>query len=120
MVQLLQWSIVDSVEWLLAPDLLVCLRVNPPVPALVTVLPGQPRGVEAEVGQVWTLFVLILSGLAGVETRPGVEDKRTVGRAAVKTGQVEPACALNQTEQEDFRGNKVGGGRIHDLIKHLL
>ena len=107
----------ESLEWLLAPDLLVGLRVDPPGSALITVLASQPAGVEAEVWEVRAALMLILSGLAGIETGPGVEDKRTVGRAAVKTGQVEPASALNQTEQEDFRGNKVGGGRIHDLIK---
>ena len=91
--------------------------MDPPGSALITVLASQPAGVEAEVWEVRAALMLILSGLAGIETGPGVEDKRTMRRACVMTGQVNPAGALYQPEHEVFRGNKVGGGRIHDLIK---
>ena len=95
--------------------LLVCLWMDPPSPVLITMFSRSPLWLEAQVWQVWTVFVLNLSGLAGIETGPGVEDERTVGRPAANTAQVQPACALNQTKQEVFRGNKVAGGRIQDL-----
>ena len=92
--------------------------MDPPGTVLITTLGSQPLGIKTQVGQVWTVFILIFSRLAGIEAGPGIEDERTLRRAAaVKTGQINPASALHQTEHEVFRGYKVAGGRIHDLIK---
>ena len=62
--------------------------MDPPSPVLITMFGRFPLWLEAQVRQVWTVLILILSRPAGIETGPGIEDKRTEGSAAVNTGKV--------------------------------
>ena len=59
--------------------------MDPPGSVLIAVFDRSPLWLEAEVFQVWTVFILVLSSRGGIETGPGIKDQRTVGRAAVNT-----------------------------------